>query len=126
MGGLCYTEVMKKKTQILLFSVVAILIAVGLAAGFWSQRETADNNRAKIIELGSGVCTADVPTSVCSGYEVTVELADGSRAAYKVAGFSDGNSQLYDDVASKLRSAQEQDRAVDLEVNDKGEITAVR
>lgn len=109
------------------FIALIMLVAAVLLAALILLNTRADTKRSvKILAYSPGMCTMDYPSSSCGPYEVTVQSAGGQNATYTVAGFSNAESKLYNELSMKIRKAKYQQSTVTLEVNDKGEIISVR
>lgn len=116
---------MKSKTKPVIFAVLLSLVIVVVAV-YFLKGTTSTEKAVKIVDYGSSICTQDIPSSDCGPYDVAVQTADGQKITYKVAGFSNRNSKLYDDLTPKITRAKEQKTQVSLKVNKKGEIISVQ
>jgi hypothetical protein len=109
-------------------TILILMIGLMMLAGFaYSVKGSSSTERAvTIVDYGFNICTYDIPTSDCGSYDVTAQTGDGRKTTYKVAGFSNRDSKLYDEISSKITKAKEQKKQVTLKVNDKGEIISVQ
>jgi hypothetical protein len=109
-------------------TVLTLIIGLMVLAGFvyFLKGASSTEKTVKVVDYGFSICTQDIPTSDCGPYDVTVQTTDGQKTVYKVAGFSNRNSKLYDEITSKITKAKEQKAQVALDINSKNEIISVQ
>jgi len=123
-GSFCYTNNMRIKNR---KTILPILLIVLLIIGaFVILKDTGVTKSVKVLDYGYSVCTMDIPSSSCGPYEVNVESSDGQKSTYEVAGFDNDDSEQYYKITSKIVDSKESNKTVELQVNNNGEITAVR
>lgn len=109
-------------------TIISALILLTVLAGgaYFLMRGSATQKTVKILDYGYSICTQDIPTSACGPYDVSTQTPDGQKITYKVAGFKNRDSKLYDDITYKVSTAKEKKTQVILKVNGKDEIVSVQ
>lgn len=123
-GSFWYTDKMKRKV---LISVILVCSVILVALVLYKQQNALSSEKSGIItDYGPSICTQDIPSSDCGAYDVTLQAIDGKKTTYKVAGFSNRVSKLYDELGANIFKAKEQKTQVTLKVNNKNEIISVQ
>jgi hypothetical protein len=116
---------MKSKTKLtILITSILLLLLVGFV--YFLKGTASTSKTVTIVDRGFSICTLDVPSSNCGSYDVTVRTTGGQKITYKVAGFSNRDSELYDELTSKITRAKERKTQVTIAVNKYAEIISVR
>lgn len=115
---------MKTRLKLVLFILLGLVLLTSLL--YFLKSNSSTEKTVQIVDYGYSVCTQDIPASDCGSYDVTAQTNDGRKVIYKVAGFSNRNSKLFNEVTSKITDAKERRTQVILKVNNKNEIISVQ
>ncbi len=110
----------------ILIPVVLVSLVILVALVYFLRNTSSTEKSVTITDYGLSICTQDIPSSGCGSYDVTTQTIDGQKTTYKVAGFSNRESKLYDEVTAKVAKAKEQKAQVSLKINNKNEIISVK
>lgn len=117
-----------KKPKIITLVLVLLVIAITVITALFATRQSTTTNTYTIKQLEGSTCTQSMRqgSGSCSPMNVQVISANGQPETLVIAGFS-GNAQdeqTWDAITSKLRTAQQTEKPVQLTLQDKT-ITAV-
>lgn len=115
-------KIPKSKKLLLILASVIILLLILV---FFVKDVLAPAHSVRVLDYGYSICTQDIPSSSCSLYEVTVESKDGKKSTYKVVGFSNRQSEKYDELTKKISEAKKQNVYITVKVNSKSEIVSI-